>query len=95
MSESAGMKLHNSIDLLFRENVVRHIRHANGVWLDTINENNRITRNVFADIPGEINPHAIHIEASAKTNEIDDNILSGLTRGVLLSGIRTISHCQR
>ena len=84
MSESAGMKLHNSIDLLFRENVVRHIRHANGVWLDTINENNRITRNIFADIPGEINPHAVHIEASAKTNEIDDNIFSGLTGGVLI-----------
>lgn len=84
MSESAGMKLHNSIDLLFRENVLRHIRHANGVWLDTINENNRITRNIFADIPGEINPQAVHIEASAKTNEIDDNIFSGLTGGVLI-----------
>ena len=31
----------------------------NGVSLDTISENNRITRKVFADIPGEITPHAI------------------------------------
>ena len=84
MSESAGMKLHNSIDLLFRENVVRHIRHANGIWLDTINENDRITRNIFADIPGEINPQAVHIEASIKANEIDNNIFSGLTGGVLI-----------
>ena len=84
MSESAGMKLHRAIDLLFCDNVVRHIRHANGVWLDTVNENDRITRNVFADIPGEVNPQGVHIEASVKTNEIDDNIFSDLTGGVLI-----------
>jgi len=84
MSESAGMKLHNAIDLLFRENVVRHIRHANGIWLDTINENDRVTRNIFADIPGEINPQAVHIEASVIANEIDNNVFSDLTGGVLM-----------
>ncbi len=84
MSESAAMKLHNAVDLLFRRNVIRHIRHANGVWLDTVNENTRLTGNIFADIPGEINPHAIHIEATALPNEIDNNIFSGLTAGVLI-----------
>jgi hypothetical protein len=62
----------------------------NGVSLDTISENNRITRKVFADIPGEITPHAIHIEASAKTNEIGSKMLSGLAGGCL-SGIRISS----
>jgi hypothetical protein len=84
MSESAAVKFHAAADLLFRQNVVRHIRHANGIWLDTVNENDRITRNVFADIPGEINPQAVHIEATVKTNEVDDNIFSGLTGGVLI-----------
>ncbi|MGH9771833.1 MAG: right-handed parallel beta-helix repeat-containing protein [Candidatus Acidiferrales bacterium] len=84
MSESAAMKLHVADGLLFRENVVRHIRHANGIWLDTFNSNDRITRNIFADIPGEINPQAVHIEASSGTNEVDNNIFYNLTGGVLI-----------
>ena len=48
--EAAGAKFHRARNLLFRRNVVRHIRHANAVWLDVDNSNSRITANVFADV---------------------------------------------
>lgn len=84
MSESGGTKMHVTHNLLFRNNVVRHIRHANGIWLDIGNSNDRITGNVFADIPGDVNPHAVHIEGSDALNEIDNNIFYKLTGGILI-----------
>jgi hypothetical protein len=84
MSESGGTKMHVTRNLLFRNNVVRHIRHGNGIWLDIGNANDRITGNVFADIPGDVNPHAIHIEGSNVLNEIDNNIFDHLTGGILI-----------
>lgn len=84
MSESGGTKMHVAHNLLFRNNVVRHIRHANGIWLDIGNANVRITGNVFADIPGKVNPHAVHIEGSDALNQIDNNIFSHLTGGILI-----------
>lgn len=84
MSESGGTKMHVTHNLLFRNNIVRHIRHANGIWLDIGNRNDRITGNVFADIPGDVNPHAIHIEGSDALNEIDNNIFDHLTGGILI-----------
>jgi len=84
MSESGGTKMHRTRNLLFRNNVVRHIRHANGIWLDIGNTNDRITGNVFADIPGDVNPHAVHIEGSDALNEIDNNIFDHLTGGILI-----------
>ncbi len=84
MSESGGTKMHVAKNLLFRNNVMRHIRHANGIWLDIGNANVRITGNVFADIPGDVNPHAVHIEGSEDLNQIDNNIFSDLTGGILI-----------
>ena len=84
MSESGGTKMHVARNLLFRNNVVRHIRHANGIWLDIGNANDRLTGNVFADIPGDVNPHAIHIEGSDALNQIDNNIFYHLTGGILI-----------
>ncbi|HXS75188.1 MAG TPA: right-handed parallel beta-helix repeat-containing protein [Terracidiphilus sp.] len=84
MSESGGTKMHVAHNLLFRNNVVRHIRHGNGIWLDIGNKNVRITGNVFADIPGDVNPHAVHIEGSDDLNQIDNNIFSDLTGGILI-----------
>ena len=84
MSESGGTKMHNARNLLFRNNVLRHIRHANGIWLDIGNVNVRLTGNIFADIPGDVNPHAIHIEGSNALNEIDNNIFDHLTGGILI-----------
>jgi hypothetical protein len=76
--------MHNTRNLLFRNNVVRNIRHANGIWLYIGNANDRLTGNVFADIPGDVNPHAIHIEGSNALNEIDNNIFDHLTGGILI-----------
>ncbi|HEU5133811.1 MAG TPA: right-handed parallel beta-helix repeat-containing protein [Steroidobacteraceae bacterium] len=71
--EAAGAKFHRAQNLLFRRNVVRHIRHANAVWLDVGNSNSRITANVLADVLTV--SAAIHMEMSLAPNQIDNNII--------------------
>jgi len=71
--EAAGAKFHRARNLLFRRNVVRHIRHANAVWLDVGNANSRITSNVLADVLTV--SAAIHMEMSLEPNQIDNNII--------------------
>ncbi|MET0556368.1 MAG: right-handed parallel beta-helix repeat-containing protein [Vicinamibacteria bacterium] len=71
--EAAGAKFHRARNLLFRRNVVRHIRHANALWLDVGNSNCRITANVFADVLTV--SAAIHMEMTRAANQIDDNII--------------------
>jgi len=71
--EAAGVKLHRARNLLFRRNVIRHIRHANALWLDSDNRNSRITANVFADVLTV--SAAIHMEMNREANQIDDNII--------------------
>lgn len=78
MWESAAVKLHEAVNLLFWNNVVRHIRHANGIWLDVGNSNCRVTRNVFADVTTQT--AAIHIEGSHERNQLDNNIIAGVRR---------------
>lgn len=94
MSESAAMKMHNAKDVLFRNNIVRHVRYGNGVWLDIRNVNCRISGNVFADIPGTVNPHAVHIEGSEDPNLIDNNIFYKLTGAILIRDTNnlTVAH---
>jgi hypothetical protein len=71
--EAAGAKFHRAKTMLFRRNVIRHIRFANGAWWDVDNENCRITQNVFADILTV--GSAIHIEMTPGRNVIDNNII--------------------
>jgi len=71
--ESAGAKFHRARNLLFRRNVVRHIRHANAVWLDAGNANCRITGNVLADVLTV--SAAIHMEMNRSDIQIDNNII--------------------
>jgi hypothetical protein len=71
--EAAGVKFHRARNLLFRRNVVRHMRHANALWLDSGNTNSRITANVFADVLTV--SAAIHMEMNRGTNQIDNNII--------------------
>jgi parallel beta helix pectate lyase-like protein len=76
MSESAGIKFHNARNLLLRNNVIRHMRHASGIWLDVGNVNCRLTRNVFTDI---LTAHAaIWIEASHEQDQVDNNLIVGI-----------------
>lgn len=73
MSESAGIKFHNARNLLLRNNVIRHMRNASGIWLDVGNINCRLTRNVFTDI---LTAHAaVWIEASHEQNQVDNNLI--------------------
>ncbi len=71
--EAAAAKFHGARNLLFRRNVIRHIRHANAVWLDSGNSNCRITENVLADILTV--SAAIHMEMNRNTNQIDNNLI--------------------
>jgi hypothetical protein len=71
--EAAGAKFHRARNLLFRRNVIRHIRHANALWLDSDNVNSRVTANVFADVLTV--SAAIHMEMNRAANQIDDNII--------------------
>ena len=71
--ESAGVKFHSAQNLIFRRNVVRHIRHGNGIWLDSGNRNCRISSNVFGDIVTV--SAAIHMEMNRQPNQIDNNVI--------------------
>jgi hypothetical protein len=71
--EAAGAKFHRARNMLFRRNVVRHMRHANAVWWDVGNVNCRITSNVFADVLTV--GAAVHIEMTPGQNQIDNNIV--------------------
>ncbi len=71
--EAAAAKFHGARSLIFRHNLVRHIRHANGLWLDSGNTNCRVTGNVFADILTV--SAAVHLEMNRGTNQIDNNII--------------------
>ena len=71
--EAAAAKFHGAHNLLFRCNVVRHIRHANGVWLDSGNANCRIASNVFADVLTV--SAAVHMEMNLQQNQIDNNVI--------------------
>ena len=70
--ETGGLKFHVCKGVLIRRNVFRHVSHAPGLWLDYLNENCRITGNVFADILC-LNG-GVYLEVSHAPNLIDRNI---------------------
>ena len=72
-AEAAGAKFHRAHNLLFRRNVVRHIRHATGIWLDSSNVNCRVTSNVFADILTYST--AVKMEMNVEQDQVDNNII--------------------
>ena len=71
--EAAAAKFHGARNMLFRRNVIRHIRHANAIWLDSGNSNCRITGNVLADVLTV--SAAIHMEMNRNYNQIDNNVI--------------------
>lgn len=71
--EAGAVKFHRAQNMLFRRNIVRHIRHANAVWFDSGNVNNRITQNIMADVLTVA--AAVHIEVNMGENQIDNNII--------------------
>ncbi len=71
--EAAAAKFHRAQNMLFRRNVIRHIRHANAVWFDSGDVNCRISGNVFADVLTV--SAAVHMEMNLKPNQIDNNVI--------------------
>ncbi len=71
--EAAGAKFHGARNMMFRRNVIRHIRHGNAVWWDSENANCRITGNIFADVLTV--SAALHMEMNRQPNTIDNNII--------------------
>jgi parallel beta-helix repeat protein len=80
MWESGAIKLHTVSDSLLRNNVIRHLRNAPGIWLDASNRNSRVTGNVIADVKSLRG--GIYLEASHDANMIDHNIIWDI-RGVM------------
>jgi len=71
--EPAGIKIHLSVDTLIKNNIIRRVRAAHGIWLDNGNQGMRITGNVISDIAG----HAIYLEINHGPICIDNNIIIG------------------
>lgn len=71
--EAAAAKFHRAQNMLFRRNVIRHIRHANAVWFDSGDANCRVTSNVFADVLTV--SAAVHMEMNLEINQIDNNVI--------------------
>ena len=84
MWESGGIKLHTTKSCLLRNNVIRHLRYAPGIWLDYGNANTRVTRNVIGDI-AETLLGGIYLEASHEPNMLDHNIIWNVTMGERVS----------
>ena len=71
--EAAATKFHRARNMLYRRNVIRHIRHANAAWWDVGNANCRVTQNIFADVLTVA--AAVHFEMTPDRNAIDNNII--------------------
>lgn len=72
--EAAGIKLHNAVDTLICNNIVRECEGCDSLWLDLQNKNTRITQNVF--INGIYSREHIFIECSRDgVNLIDHNVI--------------------
>jgi hypothetical protein len=78
--ETGGIKLHQTKNCLLRRNVVRHLIHAEAIWLDYENSNTRVTGNVMGDTLETLRG-GIYLEASHDANMIDNNIIWKATAG--------------
>ena len=72
MYECAAIKFHVSKNLLIRQNIIRDIKHAAGIWLDCDHINCRVTNNVFSNI--QTLTSSLYMEMNFDQNLIDHNI---------------------
>ena len=80
MWECGGIKLHETRSCLVRDNVIRHLRYAPGIWLDYENKNTRVTGNLIGDLKETVRG-GIYLEASQYPNMLDSNIFWDITIG--------------
>ena len=78
--ETGGIKLHATQNCLLRNNVIRHMIHAEAIWLDYKNSNTRVTGNVMGDTMETLRG-GIYLEASHDPNMLDNNIIWKATEG--------------
>ena len=78
--ETGGIKLHMTKNCLLRNNVIRHLVHAEGIWLDYQNVNTRVTGNIIGDTMETLRG-GIYLEASQDSNMLDHNIIWKATEG--------------
>ncbi|MGD0094502.1 MAG: right-handed parallel beta-helix repeat-containing protein, partial [Planctomycetota bacterium] len=71
MWEVAGLKFHVAKSVLIRRNVFRGLHRASGIWLDYLNENCRVTGNLFCNL--STCAGALYLEVSHKPNLLDHN----------------------
>ena len=86
MAESAAIKTHQNTNVLVQRNRVYDTPHGPGIYLDNVNENCRITRNVVVragsvnlDAPGP-GTGGIYVEASQSPIWVDHNVVWNSTR---------------
>ena len=71
--EAAAAKFHFAHNMLFRRNVIRHIRHANAVWLDSgMPTAASPATSLLTSSPLSA---AVHMEMNPEPNQIDNNII--------------------
>ena len=78
--ETGGIKLHTARNCLLRNNVIRHLIHAEAIWLDYLNANTRVTGNLIGDTLETLRG-GIYLEASHQRNMLDNNIIWKATEG--------------
>jgi len=72
--ETAGVKIHYTVNCLFRRNVLLHNRSSAALWFDGYSTNTRITQNVFYDTTQS--PFgSIFIEITQGPNLVDNNLI--------------------
>ena len=76
--ESAGIKFHQSTDVVISNNVIRRVRTiftcaAFGIWIDWGNQGTRISRNIIYDNDN----FGIHLEMNHGPLLVDNNIVVG------------------
>ena len=80
--ETAGVKVHYTVNCLFRRNVLLRNRNSAALWFDGFSTNTRITQNVFYDTSDS--PFgSIFIEVTQGPNLVDNNlIVSSRSHGI-------------
>jgi len=80
--ETAGVKIHYTVNCLFRRNVLLRNRNSAALWFDGFSTNTRITQNVFYDTSDS--PFgSIFIEVTQGPNLVDNNlIVSSRSHGI-------------
>ncbi len=77
--ETAGIKLLYLVDSVLQCNHIHHCQAAPGIWIDSLNRNTRVSRNLLHDIASTTG--AIFYEKVNVLNLIDHNVIYNMSQG--------------